>query len=140
MKTTHYTLFQDGALVGSADNAHKAFEAARERAAAIGSSVTIIVSVDDKTRDVLVRPDGSTRKIWAIDQSVPFAPKVGDVYRNPGGGTYRCRWGNGTTAGMINTKSGWAFCAHGVRRYPLDGSIEWDHSTDGEFMSLEEKP
>ena len=31
-----------------------------------------------------------------------------------------------------NVKSGWTFIAKGIIQY-VDGTIEWDHSTDGHF-------
>ena len=51
-----------------------------------------------------------------------------------GGGAYLCRHtqNGGSTARMVNVKSGWEFIAHGLRRY-FDGSLEWDCSIDGCF-------
>lgn len=63
--------------------------------------------------------------------------KCGEVYRNRGGGEYRCvtpGWLPYETGEerMQNVKTGWTFWAHGVVQYP-DGSIEWDYSTGGYF-------
>lgn len=63
--------------------------------------------------------------------------ETGKVYRNRGGGEFRCvtpgylpiEKGN---ARMQNVKTGWTFLAHGVQMYE-DGSIEWDYSTGGYF-------
>lgn len=66
-------------------------------------------------------------------RTVPFVPEAGKVYRNHGGGTFRClRELGGTTVEMQNTKSEWTFTAHGCRIYG-DGTIEWDYSTRGRF-------
>lgn len=37
-------------------------------------------------------------------------------------------------ATLVNTSSGWCFIAHGTYLYQ-DGSIEWDWSNDGYYMS-----
>lgn len=64
-----------------------------------------------------------------------FRPKVGHVYENEGGGSFRCIdlfnfFYN--DAVMRNVKSGWTFVAHGVGIYE-DGRIDWDYSTGGYF-------
>ena len=64
-----------------------------------------------------------------------FAPQMGEVYENAGGGQYVCTrsWYHETeTACFMNTASGWELLAHGLVRYE-DGTIEWDYSTDGGF-------
>lgn len=60
----------------------------------------------------------------------------GRLYRNRGGGTYRCIAGDGAAAArMQNTASGWMLLAHGTQMYP-DGTIEWDYSTQMGFAPL----
>ena len=64
-----------------------------------------------------------------------FAPQMGEVYENAGGGRYLCTrsWDEDTwTARFLNTASGWELTAHGIVRYE-DGTIEWDYSTGGGF-------
>lgn len=65
-----------------------------------------------------------------------YVPKVGRVYRNQGGGEYRC---TGTmpdgSARFMNMASGWILNAHGIGMYE-DGSIDWDYSTDGHFVEV----
>ena len=68
----------------------------------------------------------------------PYWPSRGAVYRNHGGGIFRCssnaysnNW-NGICARMDNVESGWTFQANGIHRYP-DGSIDWNFSTGGRF-------
>ena len=62
----------------------------------------------------------------------------GRMYRNRGGGTYRCIAGAGdAVARMQNTASGWMLLAHGIQMYP-DGTIEWNYSTEGHFAPLPE--
>ncbi len=70
----------------------------------------------------------------------PFTPVKGEIYENAGSGKYLCRSSyqhddGYTTAWMINIKSGWDFTAKGIIRYE-DGTIEWDHSTDGNFVPI----
>ena len=63
--------------------------------------------------------------------------ETGKVYRNRGGGEFRCisprylPYAKGE-ARMENVKTGWTFLAHGVQMYP-DGTIEWDYSSGGYF-------
>lgn len=68
------------------------------------------------------------------DKRTPFVPKHGEVYKNHGGGTFRCLDLEPTceTSWFQNIYSGWTFMAHGLRKYP-DGTIEWDYSTGGFF-------
>lgn len=64
-----------------------------------------------------------------------FSPVKGEVYRNQGGGEYRCvKAGNAWSENPImqNVKSGWTLTAHGVGIYD-DGTIDWDYSTGGYF-------
>ena len=133
MRYLKFTVSQGGRLLGSAAVMEQAIKAAKGYAVSTGAPVTVTGYRDDgQQKQVLYHPDGRIEKIWALCQSQPFAPKAGETYRNISGGTYRCRWVNGTVADMINVKSGWSFLAHGCRRY-FDGSIEWDYSTDGYF-------
>ena len=64
-----------------------------------------------------------------------FTPKAGEIYRNQGGGTFRClRSGYSTgNATMQNVKSGWTFSAHGCGIYE-DGTMDWDYSTSGTWL------
>lgn len=66
-----------------------------------------------------------------------FTPKPGMIYRNNGGGTYKCietgYFDHG--AKMQNTVSGWTLNAHGCGIYE-DGSIDWDYSTEGHFEKI----
>ena len=74
-------------------------------------------------------------------------PVVGQIYRNRGGGEYRCT-GNRLymsdeqqrralslgdhVAYMERVKDGWSLVAHGVIQYG-DGTIEWNYSTGEHF-------
>lgn len=100
-------------------------------------------------REVIFYPDGTNERIWAIDQGRRIQPVVGAVYTNRGGGRFRCIapadngpmfWnaagGCSNASGVFqNIESGWTFMAKGVIQY-IDGSIEWDHSTDGRFEQI----
>ena len=133
MRIISFIITQDGEHVGKTPIRDQAISAAKKRAGATGKPVTVTAILDDgRTRDVEYHPDGNIRHIWDIDKSKPLAPEPGAIYRNAGGGVFRCESANGTTAWMTNTKSGWHFQAHGCRRY-FDGTIEWDYSTDGRF-------
>jgi len=65
-----------------------------------------------------------------------FTPEVGQIYRNQGGGTFRCLEVAGSLgeykAFMQNVKSLWTFLASGCGMYE-DGTIDWDYSTGGHF-------
>ena len=66
----------------------------------------------------------------------------GRVYRNRGGGKFRCltSWGKPgqeSKAVVRNVASGWRCMAHNVTLYE-DGSIEWDYSTGGFFDGVKE--
>ena len=69
----------------------------------------------------------------------PYVPENGQIYRNHGGGIFRCKsaafrsnW-HGICARMENVASGWTFQANGIHGYP-DGSIDWNFSTGGHFQ------
>lgn len=67
-----------------------------------------------------------------------FTPKVGEIYRNQGGGTFRCLWASGDRLGeaqMQNIASGWTLDAHGCGIYE-DGTMDWDYSTGGHFREV----
>lgn len=63
-----------------------------------------------------------------------FTPKTGEIYKNQGGGTFRCiRSGHRIReATMQNVASGWTLEAHGCGLYE-DGTMDWDYSTGGRF-------
>ena len=106
-----------------------------------------------QTRKAVFNPDGTNDKIWNIDKGQPLTPTVGQVYVNRGGGRYLCRalvtdhgtqyfnaagCSSSTIAVFRNVKSGWTFTAKGVIQY-VDGTIEWDHSSDGCFKEVEDE-
>lgn len=81
----------------------------------------------------------------------PLAPEAGRVYANRGGGKYLCiarlsaagtlyhhqvGVASETVAIFQNVLSGWTFTAKGIIEY-ADGTIEWDHSSDGRFEDIE---
>lgn len=134
MTRTHFTISQDGQHVGSTPIIEQAVNAAKTRAKETGKPVSVVCHYKDADdREVIFNPDGSSEKIWKISGGELFTPKVGETYINNGGGTYLCRWAVGNNAGFVNTKSGWAFRAVNCRQY-VDGTIDWDRSTDGYFM------
>lgn len=63
-----------------------------------------------------------------------FIPKRGEIYKNAGGGEFLCLESS-LAPTMVNINSGWTFTAHVCARYE-DGSIEWDYSTGGRFMKM----
>lgn len=131
-----YTVHKDTQILGTVPNLAQAVNAAKGYAETHNCPVTVTaVYPDGRFKDVEYHPDGYIRQIWRIAQSSPFCPERGTIYRNSGGGEYLCTSADYTTAWMINIASGWAFKAHGCRRYP-DNSIEWDYSTDGAFQSI----
>lgn len=135
MRYTHFKLIQNGEQIGAAGVMKQAVNAAKGYALVKGAPVSVIGCRDDgKEKEVIYHPDGRIEKIWELAKSSPFCPEEGKTYRNAGGGTYRCERAYGTTARMVNTKSGWEFIAHGCRIY-FDGSIEWDYSTQGAFSN-----
>lgn len=55
----------------------------------------------------------------------------GQIYKNRGGGSFRCLSVTGTHDPILtNVESGWTFTAHTITMY-RDGTIEWDYSTGG---------
>lgn len=135
MRYTHFTLIQNSAQIGTAGVMEQAVNAAKKYALAKGAPVYVIGHrADGEEKEVICYTDGRIEKIWELAKSSPFCPEEGKTYRNAGGGTYRCERAYGTTARMVNTKSGWKFIAHGCRIY-FDGSIEWDYSTGGAFST-----
>ena len=152
MDFTHFTLKQDGRFAGSSAVLHQAVIAAARLAAESGRPVTVMGHVrGGGTRKAIFNPDGTNDKIWNIDKGQPLTPTVGQVYVNRGGGRYLCRalvtdhgtqyfnaaGGSSSTAAVFrNVESGWTFTAKGVIQY-VDGTIEWDHSSDGHFVDEE---
>lgn len=67
-------------------------------------------------------------------QGKRITPERGKVYKNKGGGEFLCIQGFDANAVMRNTASGWTFKANGVIQYE-DGTVEWDYSTGGHFIS-----
>lgn len=148
MDFTHFTLKQDGAFVGSSTVLHQAVIAAARLAAETGKPVTVMAHVKGGgTRTAILNPDGTNEHIWNIDKGQPLTPTVRQVYINRGGGRYLCRalvtdhgtqyfnaagGSSSTTAVFRNVKTGWTFTAKGLIQY-VDGTIEWDHSSDGRF-------
>ena len=154
MRFTHFTLKQDGAFIGSSTVLQQAVSEARQHAVDTGKPVTVMAHVrGGGTRKAVFNPDGTNAKIWNIDKGRPLTPTVGQVYVNRGGGRYLCRalvtdhgtqyfnaagCSSSTTALFQNVKSGWTFTAKGVIQY-VDGTIEWDHSSDGCFKEVEDE-
>ena len=74
----------------------------------------------------------------------PFVPTKGEVYTNANGMKYLCEADGHlnedgrTVAWLVNIKTGWSLTAKGIVRYE-DGSIEWDYSTDGCFVTLDDR-
>lgn len=152
MRFTHFTLKQDGAFIGSSTVLQQAVSEARQHAVDTGKPVTVMAHIDGGgTKEAIFHPNGTNDKIWNIDKGRPLAPTVGQVYVNRGGGRYLCRalvtdhgtqyfnaasCSSSTTALFQNVKSGWTFTAKGVIQY-VDGTIEWDHSSDGCFKEVE---
>lgn len=152
MDFTHFTLKQDGAFAGSSTVLHQAVIAAARLAAETGKPVTVMAHVrGGGTRTAIFNPDGTNEHIWDIDKGQPLTPTVGQVYINRGGGRYLCRalvtdhgtqyfnaaGSSSSTVGIFrNVETGWTFTAKGVIQY-VDGTIEWDHSTDGRFEEVE---
>lgn len=69
-----------------------------------------------------------------------FTPEQGKIYKNQGGGTFRCLRSGGFLgdheATMQNVASGWTFTAKGCGIYE-DGTIDWDYSTGGRFEEVQ---
>lgn len=154
MRFTHFTLKQDGAFIGSSTVLQQAVSEARQHAVDTGKPVTVMAHIDGGgTKEAIFHPNGTNDKIWNIDKGQPLTPTVGQVYVNRGGGRYLCRalvtdhgtqyfnaagCSSSTTALFQNVKSGWTFTAKGVIQY-VDGTIEWDHSSDGCFKEVERR-
>lgn len=151
---THFTLLQEGKPAGSSTDLKQAVSAAARLAMDTGTPVTVVAHVaGGGSREAVINPDGTNEGIWNIDKGLPFSPAIGQVCVNRGGGRYRCL-SAGTGYGPVyfnaaggsssisavfrNVKSGWTFTAKGVIRY-VDGSIEWDHSSDGLFEEVEDR-
>ncbi len=151
MHVTHFTLTQDGQDIGSVAVSEQAVNAARTRAKDTGRPVSVVAHLDDgRTRETIFNPDGTNENIWLIDKGRPLVPTAGQVYLNRAGGEYHClnpmpatgalyynrSGGSSDTAALFrNVKSGWTFVAKGIIQY-IDGTIEWDHSTDGRFEDI----
>ena len=153
MRFTHFTLKQDGAFIGSSTVLQQAVSEARQHAVDTGKPVTVMAHIDGGgTKEAIFHPNGTNDKIWNIDKGRPLAPTVGQVYLNRSGGEYRCisyrpmpgtmyynsaGGSSSTTAVFRNVKSGWTFVAKGIIQY-IDGTIEWNHSSDGCFKDKED--
>ena len=59
----------------------------------------------------------------------------GQIYKNRGGGMFRCLRVTQDGAIAQNIKSGWTFFAHVITVYE-DRTIEWDFSTGGHFEEV----
>ena len=148
MRCTHFTITQEGKFIGSSAVLQQAVIASTRHAADTGRPVTVMAHIDGGgSRKAVFNPDGTNERIWNIDGGTPLVPIAGQVYVNRGGGRYLClsAWtgacptyynaagrASSTTAMFRNVKSGWTFIAKGIIQY-VDGTIEWDHSTDGHF-------
>ncbi|MDE7172494.1 MAG: hypothetical protein K2O11_11580 [Oscillospiraceae bacterium] len=128
---------------------------AKQHAADTEKPVTVMAHTEGGgSQEAIFNPDGTNDKIWNIDKGRPLIPSFGQVYLNRGGGEYRCisrtpmtgttyynaSGGSSSTAAVFqNVKSGWTFTAKGIIQY-IDGTIEWDHSSDGHFAGKKEDP
>lgn len=145
-----FTVTQDGEVIFTFIAKEEAVNAAKSRAAETGKDVTVIAHLDAVTdRDIVFHPDGTNEKIWIIDKGQSMEPVVGQIYTNRGGGRFRCIapatagptfWnaggGSSNASGVFqNIASGWTFTAKGIIQY-IDGTIEWNHSTDGRFEEV----
>lgn len=150
MHIVGFTIKQADQVVGNTPIREQAVGAAKTRAQQTGVPVSVIAHLDiGADREVIFHPDGTNERIWAIDKGRRIQPVVGAVYTNRGGGRFRCIapsdagpmfWnaagGCSNTSGVFqNIESGWTFTAKGIVQY-IDGSIEWDHSTDGRFEQI----
>lgn len=154
MYFTRFTLTHDGKHIGGFSALKQAVAVATRLAADTGKPVTITAHIaSGSTREAIINPDGTNERIWNIDKGQPLVPTAGQVYTNRGGGKFRCL-SAGTGYGPVyfnaagcasdasgvfrNVKSGWTFTAKGIVQY-ADGTIEWDHSTDGRFEEKEDE-
>lgn len=152
---TRFTLTQDGHAIGDFTGKELAVSTARQHAMDTGRPVSVVGhTASGSSKEAIFNPDGTNDKIWNIDRGRPLIPAFGQVYLNRGGGEYRCidqmpitgttyyntssGGSSGTIARFRNVKSGWTFFAKGVVQY-IDGTIEWDHSSDGRFEKEEEQ-
>ena len=142
-----FALTQDGHDIGGFTVMELAVGTAARRAADTGRPVTVTAHTDGGSKEAVFNPDGTNDRIWSIDKGRPLVPAFGQVYRNRGGGEYRCidrtpmtgttyynaSGGSSDTMALFrNVESGWTFFAKGIIHY-IDGTIEWDHSSDGHF-------
>ena len=155
MHFTCFTVVQDGHAIGEFTVMELAVGTARQHAVDTGKPVTVMAHIDGGgIKEAIFNPDGTNGKIWTIDKGRPLVPAFGQVYLNRGGGKYRCidrtpitgdlyyhgaGGSSGTIARFQNVKSGWTFFAKGIIQY-IDGTIEWDHSSDGGFEEVRECP
>ena len=150
MFTPSFTIAQDGQALKTITDKERAVSVAKALAATTDKDVTVTAHLDAVTdRDVVFHPDGTNEKIWIIDMGRRMEPVVGQVYTNRGGGHFRCiapadagstfynaAGGSSNASGVFqNTESGWTFTAKGIIQY-IDGTIEWDHSSDGRFEEV----
>lgn len=150
MFTPSFTIARDGQALNTITDKERAVSVAKVLASTTGKDVTITAHLDAVTdRDVIFHPDGTNEKIWVIDKGQRMEPIVGQVYTNRGGGRFRCiapaatgpmfyngAGGSSSASGVFqNIESGWTFTAKGIIQY-IDGTIEWDHSTDGRFEEV----
>ena len=74
----------------------------------------------------------------------PFTPVKGEVYTNGNGAKYLCEADGHqdedgrSIAWMTNIKSGWSMTTKGIVMYD-NGEIEWDYSTDGTFLPIDDE-
>lgn len=151
MRFTHFTIAQGGDTISTAAVLEQAVSIATHRAANTGKPTTVTAhAADGATREAVFNSDGTNEGIWRIDRGRPLVPTAGQIYTNRGGGKFRCL-SAGTGYGPVyfnaagcasdasgvfrNVKSGWTFTAKGIIQY-ADGTVEWDHSTDGRFEEV----
>ena len=155
MNFTHFTLTQGGHAIGDFTAMELTVSTAKQHAADTGKPVTVVAHIEGGgTKEAVFNPDGTNDKIWNIDKGRPLVPAFGRVYLNRGGGKYRCMaqmpatgteyynasGGSSNAAAVFkNIASGWTFTAKGVIQY-VDGTIEWDHSSDGHWEEVIECP
>lgn len=61
--------------------------------------------------------------------------EVGKVYKLASGRPYKVlSVSDDNSAVVVNTRSGWCCCIHNVCMHD-GGTIEWDYSTDGYFIT-----
>lgn len=155
MHFTRFTVIQDGHSIGDFTVKELAVSTAKQHTVDTGKPVAVIAhTASGDSREAIFNPDGTNEKIWTIDKGRPLVPVFGQVYINRGGGGYRCidrtpitgatyynssGGSSDTIARFRNIKSGWTFFAKGIIQY-IDGTIEWDHSSDGRFEEVRECP